>query len=204
LPLVLYDGPLTAAGGLDAALEAVRTLLEGGLGVRFVALGRGEVDRRYLERCRLLAAPLANRLLVLEDASARTVIPSWYERADVVCLPARRSVDPMPAKLAAVSATPIIATEVESVLEYVDDETGLLVPVDDPLALYTGLLRVVRDPALADRFAAAASRRADRELSRRTAARRLVELWKTAVTRVAELDGAGAASPTFAAGARGR
>jgi glycosyltransferase involved in cell wall biosynthesis len=203
-PLVLYDGPLTAAGGLDAALGVACRLVGSGLAVRFVALGRGQIDRRYVETCRLAAAPLADRLLVLEHPSAQSVTSSWYQRADVVCLPPRGVVDPIPAKLAAVSATPIVVTEVENLLEYVDDETSVLVPVDDPHALYAGVLRVLHDPALAERLAAAARSRAERELSPRAAARRLIDLWNTAAVHVAAVDGRAALVAPVAAGAHAR
>jgi glycosyltransferase involved in cell wall biosynthesis len=54
--------------------------------------------------------------------------------------------------------TPVLATAVGGVAEVVrDGENGLLVPAGDPAALAAALRRIVAEPGLRDRLAAAAA-----------------------------------------------
>ena len=56
---------------------------------------------------------------------------------------------------------PVVATRAGGIPEIViDGETGLLVPVENPQALGTSIARLLRDPELRQRMAAAARERA--------------------------------------------
>ena len=62
--------------------------------------------------------------------------------------------------------TPVISTRVAGVPEMVSDgETGLLTPPNDPAALATAMERFLREPALAEGFAAKARRCAEEKFS---------------------------------------
>jgi L-malate glycosyltransferase len=61
---------------------------------------------------------------------------------------------------------PVVATRVGGNPEViVDGESGLLVPPRDPQALADAVLRLLRDPELARRMGAAASRRVEAEFT---------------------------------------
>jgi hypothetical protein len=178
-PFVLFDGPMTSAGGLDAALDAVESLDTPAGPLRLVALCRGRVERRFRERIVARATKAGERVLVAGGPLPASTVAAWYEAAAAVCLPATGTLDPTPAKLAAVAGKPCVVAEVDSLLEYVDDETGILVPVHDVGGLRRALGLLVRDDELAARLGAVARRRADEELAPAAAARRLRHLWET-------------------------
>ena len=59
---------------------------------------------------------------------------------------------------------PIISDASPGPLEYVtDNESGLVVPTDDPVALAQALQRLIEDPELRSRLAAAAKKRINNE-----------------------------------------
>jgi glycosyltransferase involved in cell wall biosynthesis len=66
-------------------------------------------------------------------------------------------------KEAAALGTPVVASRVVGIPELVvDEESGLLVPHNDPEALAEAIARMLADPALAARLAAAGRARAER------------------------------------------
>jgi glycosyltransferase involved in cell wall biosynthesis len=193
---------MTSAGGLDAALDAVESLDTPDGPLRLVALCRGRVERRFRERIVARATKAGERVLVAGGPLPESTVAAWYEAAAAVCLPATRTLDPTPAKLAAVAGKPCVAAEVDSLLEYVDDETGILVPVHDVGALRRALGLLVRDDELAARLGAVARRRADEELAPAAAARRLRHLWETVVHARVAANGASRAGTANGARAR--
>lgn len=74
-------------------------------------------------------------------------------------------------------ATPLVATDVGGLRDAVDDgRTGLLVPPRDPVALAEALERLVADPALGERIAAAAAERLE-DFTMRRAVERFAALY---------------------------
>lgn len=94
-------------------------------------------------------------------AGYRADAPQLLATAAVCALPSI-GVDALPLAVMHPMALgrPVVATAVGGVPEMViDDETGLLVPASDEVALATALRRVLEDPALAARLGAAARAR---------------------------------------------
>ena len=80
-------------------------------------------------------------------------------RADVLVLPSRNEGLPMAILEAFAHTCPVVATPVGSITEAViDNETGLIVPVDDHRALDAALSRLVGDAALRGRLGRQARR----------------------------------------------
>lgn len=76
---------------------------------------------------------------------------------------------------------PVIATAVGGNLDaVVDEETGLLVPVNAPQALAAAIVKLARDAALRAQFGTSGRKRAESQFSLETAIRRYVNLYKDA------------------------
>ncbi|UDY34047.1 glycosyltransferase family 4 protein [Dermatobacter hominis] len=126
--------------GIDLAIRAVDRL---GPGSRLVVVGDGS-ERPALEA-------LVDELGVGDrvelrgwDDHARDVLPTF----DVYLLPSRLEAFPVTVMEAMQAGVPVVATDVGSVREAVDDgETGLVVPVEDLDAIVDALALLRDDPA---------------------------------------------------------
>jgi glycosyltransferase involved in cell wall biosynthesis len=91
----------------------------------------------------------------------RTDVPDLLRAADVFVLPSHREGMPRSIIEAMLSALPVVATDIRGAREEViEGETGLLVPVAQPVALAAALGRLATDPALRTRLGDAGLRRA--------------------------------------------
>lgn len=130
----------------------------------FVVAGDGDL----LGRMRQVARPLGPRAVFL---GWRSDVQTVYAACDVVALTSDNEGMPVSLIEAAAAAVPVVATDVGSAGEVVDDGvTGLLAPTDAH-ALATAAGRLLRDPALRSSMGHAAGRR----FQERFAARRLVD-----------------------------
>ena len=108
-------------------------------------------------------------------------LPELYAMADVLVVPtiaqeglSRTAVEAM------ASGCPVINTWIpHSGVPWVSlhEETGLTVPVDDPVALADAANRLLAEPGLRDRLAAAARERAVRVFDHRVMAERTLRLY---------------------------
>jgi glycosyltransferase involved in cell wall biosynthesis len=150
-PLLAFAGRLTAAKSLDVALRALAQLD----GATLLVVGDGE-ERAGLERlARELRLEPRVRFL---GAQPRAEVLRTLRAADVAVLSSRWENFPHVLVEALAVGTPVVATAVGGVGEIVaDGENGLLVPSGEPEALAGALARVLGEPALRDRLAAAAA-----------------------------------------------
>lgn len=126
--------------GLDVLLDALATVDD----VQAVLIGNGE------ERENLVAQ---RARLGLDDRVEFREIP-WDQRAsdqlpgfDIFVLPSRLEGFPVSIMEAMLAGVPVIATDVGSVRESVDDGvTGLIVPPEDPAALAGAIAELATDP----------------------------------------------------------
>jgi glycosyltransferase involved in cell wall biosynthesis len=182
--LVLFEGPLTPAGGLDLIVEALARLDHGSAPPALLVLERGRRKKRYLTWCQRRAAD-AGIPLTIASARDRSVEEA-YASATIVCTPYRDAVAGEPARRAAAAGIPIVGTEVDSLLELVEDAaTGYLVPIDDIVGLADRLELLLRDADLRSAFGREARERAEAELSPAVAVSRLVGLWSETARRLA-------------------
>jgi glycosyltransferase involved in cell wall biosynthesis len=106
-------------------------------------------------------------------------IAGLWARAHVAVLPSRREGLPLSLMEAAACGRAMIAADVPGCREIViDNETGLLVPVDDAAALAQAMERLARDGVLRARYAAAARQRVVDKLSAQEIGRQIVELYR--------------------------
>jgi glycosyltransferase involved in cell wall biosynthesis len=183
IPVVLFAGPYTRAGGLDLAVQAVASMIPRNPHVLLAAVRHGSFDAGFFRACERSAAVLGPRA-VLSSSTPPDELAFWYAAADVVCAPYREPAGSTCARYAAAAGTPLVGTEVEPLLEHVvDGSTGFLVGYDDREMLGAALEALLGDPEEAARLGVAARSTAENEFSPRAAAGRLRRLWFEAANR---------------------
>jgi glycosyltransferase involved in cell wall biosynthesis len=139
--LLLSVGRVSDEKRLDVLLEAFRLLRASAPGARLLVIGDGPARARLEE-----ATPDCVTFLgeLRGDALARL-----YASADVFCFPSTTDTFGQVILEAGVSGLPTVAACAGGATELVrHEETGLLVPPDDPAALAAALRRLVEDPDL--------------------------------------------------------
>lgn len=159
--LVLFVGVLRPYKGLDVLLRALA-----GIRTELIVAGRGP-ERPRLE---MLAArlTLTDRVTFLGEVteSERRIL---LHACDVFVLPSidRREAFGIAQLEAMACGKAVIASDLPTGVRFLNrhEETGLLVPPQDPDALAAALQRLLEDPALRARLGAASQQRVDREFS---------------------------------------
>ena len=146
-PLVVAAGRLCHQKGFDLLLGAFGRIACEFPAARLIILGKGE------ERDALRA--LADSLGI----SARVDFPGWFpnphsviSRASVFVLSSRYEGFPNALLEAMACGTPVVSTDCPSgPREILEDEAGLLVPAEDPVAMAEALRTLLSDPLLRER-----------------------------------------------------
>jgi glycosyltransferase involved in cell wall biosynthesis len=153
---ILGVGRLVEKKGFDALVEACGVLRA--RGVPFEALIVGQDDKHGDEVRRRIAALGLDSSVSLPGPMSQAELLGEYRRASALCMPCRvlpADRDGIPNVLveAMAAGAPVVATAVSGIPELVQDGVnGLLVAPEEPEALADALLRLQRDPALADRL----------------------------------------------------
>jgi glycosyltransferase involved in cell wall biosynthesis len=164
--------------GVDVAVRALAEVRREHPEAVLVVLGDGP-ERGALER---LANDLGVGDAVLLPGRAGDVA-EWLRRAELVLHPVRWEGFGLALLEAMLAERAVVASAVSSVPEIVAaDETGLLVPPDDPGALAVAVSRLLADRDLAARYGAGGHERARREFSVDRMARRTLEVYERAVS----------------------
>lgn len=158
-PLVVYAGSLLPWKGVDTLVEAAA------LSERFsvVVVGGSDEERQRLGR--RLPRGAAGRVL-LHPAVEPARVSLFLAAADVVVVPnsgreqiSARYTSPLKLFEAMASGRPIVASDLPSLREVLDERSAVLVPPDRPEALARGIERALR-PEVAERIATVAHARA--------------------------------------------
>jgi glycosyltransferase involved in cell wall biosynthesis len=116
---------------------------------RLVIVGDGPQNNRLRE----LAAPFGDRVMF---AGQQNDVAPWLQAFDIFALPSTGN-EGVPQALLQAMATglPVVSTPVGAIPELVkDNETGLLVPPEDSVALATAIMRLREEPGLSSRLGA--------------------------------------------------
>jgi len=144
-PEVLYAGRLSAEKGILDLVAAANN------GMKLTIAGDG---------------PLRDRVPGALGFVSHDALGPLYDRAAVVAVPSRREGFGVVCAEAMAHGRPVVAAAVGGLLDLVaHEETGLLVPPRDVLALREALKRLLADDELRARLGANARRRAEQELS---------------------------------------
>lgn len=106
-------------------------------------------------------------------------IETLWQRAHIAVLPSRREGLPKTLLEAAACGRPMVATDVPGCREIVvPDETGLLVPPDDPTALAEAISKMAASATLRARFGTAARKRVIEKFSADAIGAQIVDLYR--------------------------
>lgn len=151
IPVVGAVGRLARIKGHHVLLSAARKLLDAGTEIMFMLVGEGD-EEPGLRR-------LARDLQLERHVTFSPHIPNrrdLYRICDIVVVPTLRGGVGTTVLEAMAMGKPVVASAVGEVMHILrHEETGLLVPESDATALADGIARLVREPLLAARLAAA-------------------------------------------------
>jgi glycosyltransferase involved in cell wall biosynthesis len=143
--IVLYTGRLTDWKGVDVLIKSVKHLPEQ---VRVVIVGGYEGEPQQLQK--LVVEQGTQDRVELREFVPHSEIPYLLKAADVLVIP-NKGVSRLsthhtsPLKLFEYMAArrPIVASDLPSIREIVDEESAVMVPAGDPKALALGLIRAM-------------------------------------------------------------
>jgi len=142
---------------------------------------RGQTEYEQRLRDRLREAGLQDRFF-LRMVSGE--IGDVWQLIDIFAHPTRFDSLPLVVMEAMSLRKPAVVTDIGGIPEVVEHEvTGLVVPSRDVDRMAAALLRLVREPALADQFATAARRRYEESLAPEQMARRIEQIFVRAAGR---------------------
>lgn len=147
---ILCVGRLTPAKGQHLLIEAVGRLALQGRPVRLRLVGSGPDEQSLREHATNLRSP---DTVVFEGAVNQDRIRSFYQSADVFCLPSFAEGLPVVLMEAMAMQLPCVSTTIAGIPELIrDDIDGLLVPPSDVEALTQALRRLMEDENLRTRL----------------------------------------------------
>lgn len=150
--------------GIDTLIRAFARIGPDFTAAHLLIAGETETNPGYVAACRdlIAAAGLRERVHFLGNL-ARPDLLAAYQGAQAVVLAARQETAPVALAEAMAAGCPVAATAVGGVPDMVDHgQSGLLVPLDDAVALAQALGRLLADPAQAARWGQQARRQAQR------------------------------------------
>jgi glycosyltransferase involved in cell wall biosynthesis len=163
--LVVYTGTLEAYQGMGLLVEAAGAVAAAAPDVRFVIVG-GNPDQVRALRAAALAAGVGDRF-VLKGSLAPTDVFRYLEIADaLVTCRVRGTNTPLKVYQYLRAGRPIVATDVRSHTQVLDDATAELVE-PEPGAIAAGLGRVLTDERRARELSGNAARRAEEKYGQR-------------------------------------
>jgi len=135
--LVTFVGNLVHEKGVDVLIEAMGELRGPGDDTLDLALvGAGGMAETLRQRADALGIGQRVRFC---GRRPHEEIADWITAADLFCLPSRREGCPNVVLEALASGRPVVASRVGGLPELVTDESGVLVPSENPSALADGL-----------------------------------------------------------------
>jgi glycosyltransferase involved in cell wall biosynthesis len=116
-------------------------------------------------------------------AGSRDDMERVYQGFDLFVLPSHREGFPRSAMEAAASEVPVIATDIRGCRQVVvHGQTGLLVPLHDPLRLTTAIEELALDPALRRRMGVAGRRKAEAEFDDQAVVSKTLDAYERVLT----------------------
>ena len=161
---IMYTGNFFAWKGVYVLAEATRLLPE----YQFVFVG-GSPDEQekfqdYIKRQSYNDRDIAVKNIKLTGHVPHNQIPEYLSHADVLVLPnsgktpiSRYYTSPMKMFEYMAVGKPIVASDMPSIREILNESNSILVKPDDPQALAQGIKKAIEDSELAKRIAAQAS-----------------------------------------------
>jgi glycosyltransferase involved in cell wall biosynthesis len=143
---LLFVGWINYIKGMDVLIDSLSAMVRRGRRVGLTIVGGALFRHKQRQQDELLrkveAAGLAAHVSFAGPQDAAGVA-RYMRESDVLVLPSRRESCGSVLLEALASGTPVVATRCGGPEELVTDDVGVLVPVDDPAALASGIERVL-------------------------------------------------------------
>ncbi len=163
--------------GFHELFEAAERLRDTLPDVVFVVVGGSDADKADAISSEQLAAAARRGRIVF--AGSRDDMEHVYPGFDLFVLPFHREGFPRSAMEAAACGLPVVATDVRGCRQVVSPgQTGLLVPLHDPVRLAAAIEEIVRDPALRREMGSAGRRKAEAEFDDRIVVTKSLEAYE--------------------------
>jgi glycosyltransferase involved in cell wall biosynthesis len=143
-PSLLFFGRISEYKGLDVLLDAMPAVWSELPEVEVVIAGEGELPASSVLD--------DERVTVRNDHIAHEDLPGLFAASTCFVLPYRQASQSGVALRGREHGRAVIATTVGGIPDVVSDQTGRLVPPDDPAALAQAIVEVVGTPGLAERL----------------------------------------------------
>ena len=168
--------------GFRELFEAAEIIRERRPEVVFVVVGGSDPDKAdAISPGELADARRRGRIVFAGD---RDGMEHVYPAFDLFALPSHREGFPRSAMEAAASGLPVIATDIRGCRQVVSrGETGLLVPLRDPVALAAALEELVIDPALRQRMGSAGRHKAEMEFDDQAVVAKTMDAYERVLAR---------------------
>lgn len=185
-PLLLTVARLVRRKGHDLVLDAMARLRAEGMDVWYAVVGDGPEKEVLQAKAEALGL---SPWVIFTGAVADDDLPCWYAACDIFVMPSRDIPGQPPEGLGLVyleanaAGKPVVGARTGGVEDaIVDDETGFLVPPEDPEALAAALRRLLHDRDLAARLGDQGRQRVESQFTWRHVAERFL----TAINQVTE------------------
>ncbi len=182
-PHIVSSGRLVEKKGFLYLIEACRLLKDRGLSFRCTIAGSGPQEATLREKVRGL--DLDDVVSLTGEALAQEKIPEFMHSGDMYCLPcvwaSDNDVDGLPQMLmeAMACGLPAVSTDLVGIPDLIEHEkSGLLAQPNDVTALADCLQRLIEQPELARKLAAAGRERVTQAFDLSTALDPLVDEFK--------------------------
>jgi glycosyltransferase involved in cell wall biosynthesis len=184
-PVVGGIGRLVQRKGWDAFLAAAPTVLEQCPEAQFLVAGGGPMEQEL--RHSVVELGIDDSVVFAGFVDDQADMPCLYAMMDVFCLPSTREGFGMVFAEAGAMGKPVVACDIEPVNGIVmDGESGILVPLRDPVALATAILRLLADPGTAVRMGARGRERVVAEFDLSARHGRVTDVYRRTLIRSTE------------------
>lgn len=153
--IVVYTGHLYAWKGAHNVLDAAKLLPD----VHFIFVGGTDEDVKNFQLSCLVGRQAISNIQIIGQRP-HTEIPYWLKAADVLVLPnsatekiSSHYTSPMKLFEYMASGVPIVASDLPSIGEVLNEQNAILVRPDDPEDLARGIDAVLKNKELADKIA---------------------------------------------------
>jgi glycosyltransferase involved in cell wall biosynthesis len=199
-PAILSVGRFVPKKGFPVLLQALHRLKQDGLRFRCQIIGSGPMQR---EMEKLVARLNLHHCVEILPPMPQTELLDYYRRADVFALACEveengdRDGIPNVVVEALAMGIPVATTRVSGIPEVIEHGLhGLLVAPKDSAALAAALATLLRNPALAQRLAAAGRAKVERDFDAKHNVKKIGKLLERALTKPAPLAKASGAVAT--------
>jgi glycosyltransferase involved in cell wall biosynthesis len=182
-PVVLFVGRLVASKGLDVLLEAMRSVE-----AKCLIVGDGPEFERLRARCTALG--LDGKVILTGRVEPARVV-DYVAAADIGVLPSIYEAYGLAMVEMMTHGVPMVCTELGTGTSFINrhDETGLVVPPGDPVALAGALDRLLRNDELRRRLGQNARARAHERFSTDAMMDGIMAVYEEAIARDARRHG---------------